>query len=87
MGVNASKAAGRTFVAAVRGKRVLARGRTVINRLAQCQTCDQALPTPEKPQLLRCVQCGCWLNGTHPTKSKVKLATERCPLGKWEAES
>lgn len=86
MVANAAKAAGRVFVAAIRGQRVLARGRTVIERAAICKACDQAVPDESRPQYLRCLQCGCWLNGKHVANSKVKLATERCPLGKWEAE-
>jgi len=87
MGVNASKAAGRVFTAAIRGQRVLARGRTVLNRLEICKSCDQMIRDTDKPTLMRCVQCGCWLNGKHVANSKTKLATEKCPIGKWNAES
>lgn len=87
MGVNASKAAGRVFTAAIRGQRVLARGRTVLNRLEICKSCDQMIRDADKPTLMRCVQCGCWLNGKHVANSKTKLATEKCPVGKWNAES
>lgn len=87
MAVNAIQAAGRAMRAIVQRQRVLARGRTVLQRLALCQACDQAVPDAEKPQFLRCTQCGCWLNGNHLTNAKIKLATETCPLGKWAAES
>jgi hypothetical protein len=42
-------------------------------RLAICKGCDQWSNN-------RCKQCGCF------TGLKVRLPSERCPMGKWEAE-
>lgn len=47
-----------------------AEGSAVTERLALCSQC------PENRDG-RCSQCGCFL------RQKVRLASSRCPLGKW----
>ena len=39
--------------------------------------------TPARPYH-RCAQCGCWLDGDY--LAKARLATESCPVGRWEGE-
>jgi len=72
---NAAKAVGRVLLAAAQGAPVFATKETQDARLAICHACDQWI---EKRK--RCAKCGCF------TDKKIKLATERCPLGKWAAE-
>ena len=51
---------------------------TLAGRLAICQTC-------EKFDGFHCTECGCNCNGNANFFNKLALASERCPLGKWEA--
>jgi hypothetical protein len=46
-------------------------------RLAICQTCEYL-----KHQ--HCQKCGCACVETNRLMNKLALATERCPLGKWQ---
>jgi hypothetical protein len=49
-------------------------------REATCRACDQWDPAALN-NTGRCRQCGC------STWAKLRMATERCPLGEWEAIS
>lgn len=72
---NAAKAAGRAIGAFLTGKPVLVETDVRNARLTVCHSCDRF-----DPKKNRCSECGCYVNG------KTKLATERCPLGKWPGE-
>ena len=88
MAMTAAAAAVRVGVAFVTGKAVLARPETVALRSAHCALCVHNTEVTGKSGKVyhRCVKCGCWLDGLN--FSKLKLATESCPLPepKWEAE-
>lgn len=43
-------------------------------RQAECRACDRWDSRAE-----RCLECGCY------TQIKLRMATERCPLGRWSA--
>ena len=82
---NASQAAGRMIAAAVRGKSVKAKPTTVEARKVYCLACPNCIPWEKDNSFHRCTECGCWLDGKY--SSKWSIATERCPMGLWEAES
>ena len=48
------------------------------NREATCRVCPE-WEAPALNKIGRCKKCGC------STQSKLRSATERCPIGKWEA--
>lgn len=48
----------------------------MIQLLAICENCEFYNNN-------RCLKCGCRLSGGHPIVSKLKMATEHCPIGKW----
>lgn len=70
--------AGTAAAAGVRWLRAgapLADAATLDARRAICAACEHQEVTPLGP---RCRQCGCYA-------AKLRLATERCPLGRWES--
>ena len=71
--VNAAGAAGRVVSALVNGEDVLVLAETAQARMALCLGCEHLWA----PNVLQCKLCGCWV------KAKTKLATEKCPAGKW----
>ena len=57
-------------------KNVLLHDKDIIaKRLDECQSCEHFIKSPS-----RCNECGCFM------KVKTRLATARCPIGKWEKE-
>lgn len=68
---NALRAAGRIIKAVVGGKKVRVSKDEQQRRLTICQGCDRFVNG-------KCLDCGC------VGRWKSWLATERCPLGKWE---
>lgn len=70
---NVARAAGRVVAAIAKGDQVLAPEPVREQRLAICEACEFFDANQR-----RCTKCGC--GGL-----KVHLATERCPVGKWEA--
>jgi len=82
MAMNATRAAGRIIVATVQGKPVLVASAVFAARLAICRECPKVHVHSDGVSL-RCNACGCWLNGKH--FAKASLATETCPLNRWEA--
>ena len=67
---NAAMAAGRVAGAIIGGSKVLASEETVKTRETTCDGCEFKREN-------RCLKCGCqW-------KVKIRLATEKCPVGKW----
>lgn len=54
--------------------------------MAHCQPCDQFQATADGTH--GCEKCGCkavlWTGGL---REKISMATESCPVGKWEAEA
>jgi hypothetical protein len=75
MAGNALAAAGRVVVAVVQGQLVKVAPAVYYERLEICRGCEF---NGEAPSGVRCMKCGC--GGL-----KLELATERCPVGKWEA--
>ena len=82
---HAAAAAGRVIGAVMAGAPVYVSDTVFESRLEACRACEFRL---EKKGALRCTHpdCGCrldvgWLNGKYT--AKAKLATEKCPLGKW----
>jgi hypothetical protein len=69
---NAVKAAGRVVSSVVQNKQVFAEQSIIDNRYNICQGCE--FLNIEKQ---RCSKCGC------SYKTKIKLSTEKCPIGKW----
>lgn len=52
----------------------------VAERLAICQTCDRFNAKAES-----CSVCGCRCHaGRNALTNKLRMASERCPLGKWD---
>ena len=47
------------------------------HRLFICRDCPHYQAAPVE----KCTQCGCHLNGL--ILAKVKMASEKCPIGKW----
>lgn len=73
---NAAGAAGRVARAALKRERVYVAPEVMEARLAICRACehlDQAR--------MRCGKCGCFVEKA--VIGKTRLATERCPVGKW----
>jgi len=74
-------AAGRVATAALDGDTVIVRGDTAAARLEVCAGCPVASVIAGTGNALWCDirkgGCGCILS------VKARLATERCPLGKW----
>ena len=60
----------RVVTAALTGYQVLAMPEVIARRQSICASCLDL-------QNARCVKCGCYY------KTKIQLATERCPVGKW----
>ena len=57
-------------------KRILLHDQTIIDRRwAECQGCEHLIKLTSS-----CKKCGCFM------KVKTRLATARCPIGKWEKE-
>jgi hypothetical protein len=54
--------------------------------LAICQGCEYLVNRDHPTQ--KCGACGCPINRRtdKPTKNKLVLSTEACPIGKWSAE-
>ena len=73
----------RVVVAAVTGEQVVAPRRVVESRRALCLNCPSCETWVKNPNLHRCKECGCWLDAK--LLKKWSVATERCPVGKWEA--
>jgi hypothetical protein len=69
---NAARALGRVVGAAVTGQAVLVPPEVRDTRWAQCMTCVHLVND-------KCRLCGCRF------LAKIALATERCPIGRWEA--
>jgi hypothetical protein len=65
----------RTAKAAVTAQSVLAAPSTYASRAELCAACELWIPERK-----RCRKCGC------RTDLKLRLAQERCPLGKWEKD-
>lgn len=70
---NAVAAAGRVISSVVKGVPVKAPDEVVKMREDICQGCEFLDKVRN-----RCSKCGCWY------KTKISLASERCPIGKWE---
>ena len=83
MAANAIAAGGRALRSLVRGDKLRVSERRFAQRMERCVTCIEATPHAQKPQYFRCGKCGCWLNGK--VFAKARLASEKCPLGRWEA--
>ena len=88
MAGNAVQSAGRVARAYFSGKKILVTPEVKAARLEVCNSCEKVFRHPKYPERIRCTVCGChmaesWLSA--PGFSKTELATESCPLGKWEA--
>ncbi len=68
---NVIAAAGRVIAAAAHGKQVRVSPEERDRRWGLCMTCVNLVDD-------RCKLCGCHF------RAKIELATERCPIGKWE---
>lgn len=73
---NAVKAGTRIIGNIVQGKSILVSDEIEKQRYSICLDCDRF----DKTQM-RCMECGCYLKGQ--ILRKVKIATEKCPKGKW----
>lgn len=82
--MNAVTAGGRVARSAVLGKRIKAEPETIEARRALCLACEFCKPWEKDSSFHKCTKCGCWLDGKY--FSKLAIATERCPVGKWEAQ-
>lgn len=67
---NAASAARRITVAALTGQPIAATPEQIADRQTICSTCPDL-------QNGRCLRCGCYY------RTKITLATEKCPIGKW----
>ena len=57
-------------------KQVILHDQTIIDRrFSMCQDCEHFISATSQ-----CKECGCFM------KVKTKVATARCPVGKWEKE-
>lgn len=83
LATTAASAAVRFVGAVLTGDATKVSPATEAQRLAICEQCDRCMEHADKPEYLRCLECGCWLNGKH--LAKARLTTEACPLGKWKA--
>lgn len=72
---NGVMAAGRLVWAKVKGERVEVGPEEYARRVALCLTCEHYNDVKDT-----CSKCGC-----KGKKAKLKLATEGCPEGKWQA--
>lgn len=79
MAGNAIVAGARAGTSALRGEPVKASLKMVAAREAICHACPEYIGADD-----RCSKCGCGM--TKWIGAKVGLATERCPIGKWERE-
>jgi hypothetical protein len=68
---NAMAAAGRVVTALATGEQVRVSPEDRDKRLATCSACPELIDG-------KCRLCGCYF------KAKIELATERCPIDKWE---
>jgi len=75
---NATSAVFRVAKAVIRGESVTVDNATMEARLTTCEQCEYY-----RPKDGRCahVKCGCYLKSL--LLKKTKLATEKCPAGKW----
>ncbi len=81
MAANLARAAGRAATAIVKGKPIAASEEQIADRTAICTGSITGKPCDHfRPSDGRCSLCGC---GLTRFLSKIKLATERCPVGKW----
>lgn len=69
-------------VAVATGNAVLVSPEVKAARLALCVACPACVLSDDKTAH-KCTECQCWLDGTR--LCKACLATEKCPLAKWEA--
>ena len=67
---NAAAAAARVIAATLTGQQVAAADDVIAARRAACGACPDL-------QNGRCLRCGCYYS------AKIRLATEKCPVGKW----
>lgn len=67
-----SRAAASALGAAVRGEAVVSTPEQVAARRAECDACPHFVAETE-----RCLACGCFI------AAKIRLSTERCPVGRW----
>lgn len=81
--ITAAGAVKRVVVAAMDGRPVRAGHVTIKERTQICKACPDYIAWERNPLFHKCGICGCWLDGKY--LSKLNLATERCPAGKWEA--
>lgn len=81
---NAARAGMRVARSAVAGKAVAATPETVEARRVICMACEFMKTWEKDERFHRCGKCGCWLDGKY--LAKLRVATERCPVGKWEAQ-
>jgi len=72
---NARRAAQRILARAARGQRLGVSSEEARRRLAICAGCG-AYRASDKT----CAECGCYI------AAKARLASERCPAGKWRAK-
>ena len=72
--LNALAAARRVVLSLAAGQPVLVSPAVQESRLALCRECPDCRND-------RCGRCGCFLGGL--ILDKTKLATERCPAGRW----
>jgi hypothetical protein len=72
---NLTAALARVAKAAVTAQSILAAPSTYAARAELCAACELWIPERK-----RCRKCGC------RTDLKLRLAQERCPLGKWEKD-
>lgn len=84
LAVTAAGAGARVVRAALAGQRIKVSPAVEQSRLATCRAC-QEVSVKEQNGITyhRCQRCGCWLDGKY--LAKARIATEACPLGKWEA--
>jgi hypothetical protein len=82
--VNVAGAVARATAHAISGGQLKVSPAVEQARLNICYMCPEASPYAKKPEYFRCGKCGCWLNGKF--FAKARLASESCPLGKWEAQ-
>lgn len=80
---NAAMAAGRVVKAVLKDEPIRVSDEVYAARLAVCHACPERVEHRRgNESFSRCAKCGCWLSAFF---SKARLATETCPLNKWEA--
>jgi hypothetical protein len=77
MARNATAAAGRVITAAASGQPVQASDEEFQRRMRICGACEFLDKASQ-----RCVKCGCFVAAQ--VIGKARLATESCPIGKWQ---